>query len=332
MACGGGAGGVRQMSPAEPEPSLPAAPPGSLWADGFGPTLREASLDARRAVAEQLDARISSQLDARETEDSLRGGSRDVSQRIKTESAFEHAELIEVRGEAQRQGGYVVRAYLDKDRAAEVYRKAIADEREKLRAVEPVTRQAIAGRDAARLLRVDGSPGHHLLRLANHRRILERLDHRPASDETADEAALALEREAHQARQAVSLRLAVTGDVPEAVRAAAVEGVSKLFAGRGCVLAEAPFDPPAEGVTAANVSLRLVTRDHREAGMEWRYMGLEVEAVDARSGQGFLRFSATPDFVKGGGKGWDQADRAVVRALQEKLPGAAKTFETISCR
>jgi hypothetical protein len=340
-ACGGGAGGTRTSGGGGGSGArglsdeLPPAPAGSLWADGFGPTLREASLDARRAVSEQLDAKIASRLDARETEDSLRGGSRDVSQRIRTESAFEHAELIEIGGEEKRADGYVVRAYLRRERAANVYREEIAAEGEKLAAVLPVAEDALGKADAARLLRVDRGPGHFITRLTDKGRVLTRLDARGGALETAvPETALALERRLSAARRGAVLRLAVTGDAPPAVRAAVIEAVGQRFAARGCALTEAPHTPPEPGATPiADVTLALAVRESREAGVDWRYLGLEIEARDARTGESFFRFSAMPDLAKGGGKGLDKADRGLVKHLGERLPVVSeKTFDTLTCR
>ena len=305
-----------------------------MHAEGFGPTLREASLDAKRAVAEQLNARITSHLDARETEDSLRGGSRDVSQRIKTDSTFAHAELIEIRGDVKTDGGFVVQAFLDRDRAAEVYRQDIHAEQEKLQALLPVAEKAVVEGDAAHLLRVDASPGYALSRLADLRRILARIGGRDALSGTADDAAAeASERRISAARRAVVLRLRVEGEAPPTVRAAAVERIARLFAARGCTLTEADFTPVEPGRAAADVTLRLLTRDGRESGVEWRYLGLELEALDARSRQSFFGFVATPDLAKGGGRGWDQADRGLVKNLEEKLAErATPAFEALTCR
>jgi hypothetical protein len=335
-ACGGH-GGVRKPGPARSTPEaadLPPAPPGSLHADGFGPTLREASLDAKRAVSEQLRAKIASRLDAQETEDSLRGGSRDISQRIRTESDFEHAELIQIRGDAAVDGGFVVRAYLDRDRAAAVYREEIHAEQQKLQALAPVAEKALVEADTARLLRVDASPGAHLERLLSKRRILARVGDRDSDPGAQDDtAAEELERRVSAARRGVALRLQVEGEAPPTVRAATIEAVAKQFQARGCTLTEAPFDPVMPGVPAADVTLRLVVRDAREAGVEWRYLGFEVSAVDTRSKESFFRYTAMPDFAKGGGKGWDQADRGLVKALNDKLADKAPAaFAALTCR
>jgi hypothetical protein len=40
-----------------------------------------------------------------------------------------------------------------------------------------------------------------------------------------------------------------------------------------------------------------------------------------------------PDFAKGGGKGWDQADRGLVKALNDKLADKAPAaFAALTCR
>ena len=344
-ACGGG-GGTRHVESAnhavaenggsgERGPALPKAPPGSLWADGFGPTLREAALDAKRAVTEQLDARIESQLDARETEDSLKGGSRDISARIKTQSAFEHADLIEVLGDAPRDGGVAVRAYLDRRRAAEVYAEDMRQQREKLKALAPVVSQAITTADAGTLLRIETAPGALLGRLQAQRRIAGRLDGAataPTEDETSADT---LERDASGARRRTVLRLKVEAPetLPPEVRRAAAEAVSHLFTTRGCTLGEATFDPPADGVPAADFTLRLASRDGEEAGLQWRYLGLELEGRDARTQNSFFHFSALPEFAKGGGKGWDNADRALVKAVESRLADKMQpALAALTCR
>ncbi len=340
-ACGGGAGGTRASGEGggrggrDGSDALPPAPRGALWADGFGPTLREASLDARRAVSEQLDARIASHLDARETEDSLRGGSRDVSQRVRTESAFEHAELIEIAGEEKRADGYVVRAFLRREKAAAVYREEIAAEGEKLAAIVPVAEDALGKADTARLLRTDRGPGHFIERLTNKGRVLARLNDRGGALEAAvSPDALALERRLSAARRSAVLRLSVTGDVPPAVRAAAVEAVAQRFAARGCALTETPSTPTGPvPAPVADVTLTLALRTSHEAGVDWRYLGVEIEARDAKTGESFFRFSAMPELAKGGGKGLDKADRGLVKHLAERLPAVSeKAFEVLTCR
>ena len=77
----------------------------------------------------------------------------------------------------------------------------------------------------------------------------------------------------------------------------------------------------------------LTTRDHAELGMMWRYLGLELQAIDAATGGTVLRFVALPELAKGGGRDWALADQALARSLDARLAErAGPAFDAILCR
>jgi hypothetical protein len=313
------------------EASLPPPPPDALWGDGFGPSQHEAVLDARRAVAEQIVSQVASVTEADTSE--VAGGPADVSVRtsVRAESAFDHAELIEILAAEPRPGGFVARAWLDRDRTAGVYRDELKDDRERLRAIGPVVERAIAERDASILLSRAQSPGFLLGEQRRKSMILNAIG-RPGGAADEDAAARDLEARASALRQHAVLRLTVEGDVPDELRDAAVAEVEGLFTARGCRLSDAFAEIP-DDAPAADVVLRLRTRDHDERDLHWRYVGLEVVATDARNGKPLLRWSGLPEIAHGGGRTWPQADQAVARRLREVLGAkAAPFFEAITCR
>jgi len=337
-ACGGVAPAriePRTPSPPPAELRLPAAPRGALWADGYGPTLREASLDARRAVAEQISARLRSSLDAREQEHTQHGSQREVDARIRTETAFEHLELIEVIGEAQVEGGYVARAWVDRRRVVDALRADIAQARARLAEALPRVEAAAERGDATVLLSTAQSPGAQLDGIDRMRRVVEHLGGQV--DEAQIEAdARRVEAGVAAQRSAAHLALEVHGDAPSGLREAVTAALSARFAARGCDLRLAPSaeTPPGD---AASVSVRvrvdLTTRDHAELGVMWRYLGLELQAIDAATGGTVLRFVALPELAKGGGRDWDLADQALARSLDARLKDrAGPAFDAIQCR
>ncbi len=310
------------------EAQLPAAKGDVLWGDGFGPTQREAVLDARRAVAEQIVSQVQSKSRSRVAE---AGGDtdREAAVEVRSKSHFAHAELIETLAVSKRPGGFVARAVLDKSKAAKVYAAELKRARERLGALGPVVTKGIAALDTSVLLASDSAPGQLMEQQAGKARVLAVLG-RPSAVKPPAES-LALERRASVARRAARIRLALSGKVSKPIRQAVYKEVGALLAGRGCRFAEAPHDVPPAGVPAANASLNLQVRNHQEEGLKWRYLSVELSILDARTGRPVFRFDA-PELVHAGGPTWARADAALVRRLSEALAARTKVFEALICR
>jgi len=332
-ACGGAPTPVRIDPPAgagRAPVELPPAPPNSIWADGFGPTLREASQDAKRAVAEQISAKLQASLDAREQEDSSRGSRREVDARVRTESEFEHLHLVEVRGEAQVDGGFVARAWVARRRVVEAYLKDLGEARARLAESLPAIEAAASRGDTTTLLSVERSPGAQLDRITRIRRLVEHLGGQVEASAVDDDAAR-IEAVVATQRAKTVLLLSLDGDVPPRLRDTVTAEVVALFRGRGCDLRLGAAGS-AEVAPTVQVRVAVQSRTHTELGMRWRYLGLEIEATDVRTGGTVLRFVALPELAKGGGRDEAQADQALARALNERLAErAGPTFARIAC-
>lgn len=312
------------------EADLPPPPPNSLWGDGFGPDQRLASLDARRAVSEQVTARVSSETHATESEENGQG-ERTASVEVRVTSQFDHAELIHIHGVVERPGGWAARAVLHKDQAAEVYGAEVEADRERLRKLGPVLEEAIDKLDTAVLLSAEHSPALILARQLRRGQILEILGRSDAARPAPEE--LALARKVAPVRQRSRIRLAVHGDVSPRLRQAVQREVERMLKARGCLVLEAPHGPPEPEVPTADATLTIQSRDHREQGLDWRYVGFELSVVDARSQRPVFRYSGLPEFVHGGGPSLERADEAVARRLAELLPEkAGAAFDGITCR
>jgi acetolactate synthase regulatory subunit len=337
-ACGGAPTPVRIDPPvgsARPAVELPPAPPGSIWADGFGPTLREASQDAKRAVAEQISAKLQASLDAREQEDSSRGSRREVDARVRTESQFEHLHLVEVRGEAQVDGGFIARAWVARRRVVDAYLKDLGEARARLAELLPTVEAAAARGDTTTLLSVERSPGAQLDRIARIRRLVEHLGGQVEASAVESDATRIEVLVATQRAKTV-LFLSLEGELPPRLRESVTAEVVAMFGKRGCDLRlgvpVAEERASAETVPTVHVRVAAQSRDHKELGMRWRYLGLEIEATDMRTGGTVLRFVGLPELAKGGGRDEAQADQALARALGERLAErAGPTFEHIAC-
>jgi hypothetical protein len=207
---------------------LPPAPPGSIWADGFGPTLREASQDARRAVAEQISATLRSSLDAREQEDSSRGSRREIDARVRTESEFEHLHLVEVRGEAQVDGGFIARAWVARRRVVEAYVKDLGEARARLAESLPAIEAAALRGDSTSILSVERSPGAQLDRMTRIRRLVEHLGGQVEASAVDDDAAR-IEAVVAMERAKTVLFLSLEGEVPPRLRDAVTAEVVAMF-------------------------------------------------------------------------------------------------------
>ncbi len=122
---------------------------------------------------------------------------------------------------------------------------------------------------------------------------------------------------AHRSQSVIKLR--VSGDVPDTLKRAVVGEIAKNMAKQNCkFVADKPNSTDADRPTA-RAHLRIASRKHLEYGTQWRYLGFELYAVDARSGSPVVHVSALPEFVHGGGPNWAMADQAVIRRLGKKL-------------
>ncbi|MEZ4475727.1 MAG: hypothetical protein R3F60_33995 [bacterium] len=301
--------------PTPPPPALPAPGPDQLVGEGHGYTAHEAELDARRAVAEQLRARITSRTEAAWQEvDGV------VDQRAETRTAseafFEHAELIHTLGIVPAEGGFRARAVLDRDQAARVFRQQIQEDDARLAQLAVALEAGLASLDTAALLR----PGPRLIR--EHQRdaaaLLQALG-RPTTLSWPPHLA-ALSTRLAAARRRTVIRLQVAGALPADLREAVVAAWVQLFQERGCALVEAPHTPPPDGVPAADAVLTVMGRRHQEKGLEWRYLGVDLRIEDARTRHPVFLASGLPDTAHGGGLSEVQADKAALRRLGEVLP------------
>ncbi len=329
LCVGCGATPLREVSPSPVGDRLPEVPRGSLWGDGHGPTAREAVIDGRRAVSEQLVAKMSSATESRIAE-SNGVADRDAHQRVRIESAFDHVELLVTLGVVERDGGFVARVALDRRRAVEVYTDELRAAEEKVRATQPAVGKALTTLDTSVLLVADRAPGHHLHERSRVARVLALLGEPKAFE--APRVALELERDASALRRRAVLRLDTAGRVEPAVLDASVGAVVRQLEARGCQVV-GPEHALAPGVPTADAVLRLQTRDHVEAGIKWRYLGLALEITDSRSERPVFRYVALPDFVHAGGPSWAQADKALARRLEERMAKkAAPALKRLTCR
>jgi hypothetical protein len=308
---------------------LPPAPPDHLWGDGFGGTAHEAVLDARRAVAEQIVAKVESVTEARASETNGKGEA-EARTHVRSTSDFEHAELIRTLRVIERPGGFAARASLSRSRTAKLYQAEVEAAHERLKGLLPTVEAALGTLDTSVLLSAEHSPGTWLRRLQRKGQILSVLGRGDAARPPVE--ALRLEKRAAVARRRAVLRLTVSGKVPPRVRQGAVAEIARTLRERGCRIVEGRSGPPEAGVPTADLALRLSQRTHLEQGLDWRYLGLELRIQDARSKRPVMRFSGLPEFVHAGGKGWAKTDEALRRRLREKLAEKADAaFAQLTC-
>lgn len=327
--------------PPEEETTLPPPPGGSLWGDAYGATQHEAVRNARRVVSEQISARLEAESRSFEAEYGDGRNESEASIRIKTTTAFDHAELIEVIGVIRADNGFTARAALDKAKTARVYAEELAADARTLDTLAPTIDRAIAERDASVLLLTRFSPAHLIAEQRRKAGIMAVLDH--PVDVRPSPQVLDLARRTIAARADTLIRLDVDGAGSEALSAAVVGEVGRLLGARGCRFVEwepLPYAPPLEGPDPSlppgpvvDAKLRIVSRDHQEVGMLWRYVGFELDLVDARSGKPVFKYSAMPEIAHGGGPNWAMADQAVARRLGQILDQkAAPAFGELTCR
>ncbi|MCA9542907.1 MAG: hypothetical protein KC613_00910 [Myxococcales bacterium] len=316
---------------APPEPTtLPEAPPGHLVGDGFGPGQREAVLDARKAVAEQIVASVKAQTDTRSSEENGKGDQA-TSVKVQTSTAFDHLELIKTLGVVRRGGAdFVARAALDRAAAIDVYSREIDQGRRDLEALVPVVQQGIAEHDTSVLLRTDRSPSHLLAEQRRRARIIEALGGSPPA--LAPAGLEALRKPATAARARAVVRVKVEGATPGLQRAVLAQ-VSKHLSERGCRVVEQGHGLTKGGVPVADATLTVASRTHRERDLDWVYVGFELAMKDARNGQGVFRHAALPSLAHGGGVNPAAAEAAAVRAFKLKLKATADdAFRGLTCQ
>lgn len=319
----------RRAAAPPPEP-LPPAPAGTLWADGYGASPREAELDARRGVSEQIVSTVTSRLSATEAEQNGEGD-RYTEVRTATDTAFDRAELIKTLKVVQRGDGWVARAALDKAEAAKVYQAAFDDGRTAIAKVVPILAEAMATLDTAVLLSADHAPAILVERLNGLTRVLRAVG-RPVKRH-ATEAELAISSQAAQLRQRAVIRLVVQGEASAAIRQGVIGELEAALRSRGCRFVEAAHGPPTAGQPTADAILTLSVREHVERGLHWRYLGMNLSIDDARSKRSVLRFTGMPRLVHGGGGTPVQAEQALIRRLGDVLPEkAGPALAGLTCR
>lgn len=319
----------RVVQPPAPEP-LPAVGADKIWADGFGSSAREAVLDARRAVSEQIVSKVRSRSTATEAEQNG-AGDRFTEVRIATDSAFDRAELIKTVKVVRRGEGFVARAALDRAAVARAYRARFDAGQKAIERVVPVLAESMATLDTSVLLSAQHAPAILSRRLDALSRVLSAVGSPVKRQTRAGEQAIA--SQATQVRQRAVIRLAVQGEVGSSLERGVIGALEAALHARGCRFTRAPHGPPIKGRPTADATLTLAVRDHKEKGLHWRYLGLDLAIDDARSKRSVLRFTGMPRIAHGGGITPTQADQAVIRRLKQVLPEkAGAALAGITCR
>ncbi len=322
--------GGEPLPEAPPEATtLPEAPPGHLAGDGFGPGQREAVLDARKAVSEQIVASMKAETDTRSAEYNGEGD-QSTSVKVRTTTAFDHVELIKTIGVVRRgPADFVARAALDRDAAIAVYAAEIARGRKELATLIPSVTRAIETGDTSVLLRSDRSPSWVLAEQQRRARIINALG--GSAPALAPPGVEAIRGPARAARSRASIRLQVKGATP-GLRRGVLGQVSKLLAARGCTVVEGPAGLAAGGPTAQAV-LTVSHRAHRERELDWVYVGYELDIRDAGNGRGVFHHASLPTAAHGGGINPQAAEDSALRALSKKLPAKdGPAYRALTCR
>lgn len=309
---------------------LPRVGNDKVWADGFGPSPRDAELDARRAVSEQIVSKVRSRSTATEAEKNGEGD-RFSEVRIATVSAFDRAELIRTVKVVPRGTGFVARAALDKAQVARAYRTVFDKGQASITRVMPILAEAMATLDTSILLSADHSPTILSARLDAIARVMAAVDHPIRRHERAGEQAIS--SQATQMRQRAVIRLQIKGNASPAVQRGVIGELEAAMRTRGCRFTLAPHTMPKPGQPAANATLTLAVRDHVEGGLHWRYLGLDLAIKDARSERSVLRMTGMPRIAHGGGINPGQAEQAMIKRLGEVLPAkGGATLLGLTCR
>ena len=295
---------------------LPSPPSDALWSDGRSDSQAGAVRQARRQVSEQVVAQLSSES---QTVDSSFGGQErsDAQLKVRIKSQFRHAELIRTVGVIRDGKDFVARVTLDRREAIEAYSRDMAARTAEANRIAATLEQALDGSDAAVLLARKWSLRHIYEDARADLAVLAALGERRAFKIPTQHKALMTR--AAKARSKAALQIVVDGNAPETLQRAVLGAISNELAKNHCKLGAEPVSAVEQVRPAAIVRLRVRSRDHREFGTLWRYVGFELYAVDARSGSPITHVSALPEFVHGGGPNWPMADQAVIRRLGAKL-------------
>lgn len=321
-------GPVPARLPAPPEAPLPPAPADHLVGDGHGVTERDAELDARRAVIEQLDARVESRTEAEESEHNGQGDRRSAVH-VTSEARFDHAELLKTLAVVPGAEGFRARVVLSRRTASAALERDLVELDSRISGLTPTLTEGIAHLDTAILLATESAPATLLERRRGLTRVLRALG-KPVAEASGTSP---LQAQVAALRRQATIRLQVRGaGVGMGLRTAAVNALTAALRARGCVLVEGPFLPPAADTPAADATLVLALRSQQEGGLQWRTLGLDLRIVDARSGRPVLLLSG-PRAAHAGGLSDQQADQAVIRRLESVLEDDfAPTLDRIQCR
>ena len=80
-----------------------------------------------------------------------------------------------------------------------------------------------------------------------------------------------------------------------------------------------------------DVELSLVTRDHREFGAHWVYLGFDLKATANSDGRVVFNVNGMPEYVHGGGMKPAQAQQAVVSEFAARIKENRAFFESLVC-
>ncbi len=311
------------------EAQLPKPKPGSLWADGFGRSAREAVQEAKRGISEQLSAEISSDYEAQERE--VDGEvQRSIHLKLSSHSSFKHAELIETLAVLPHPGGFVARVSLDRGQAARIYREERQALLKQLEALGPLLKRGIRERDASLLLSTAHDPLLLLKQLRQGAQILRLLGHPPLP--IPEEQALAWSRTLSPLRQRARIAWELKGGSPE-LQEAVLGLIRNMLKAKGCRFSALSIqEGPSEELELRGL-LNIHNRLQEEGGMHWNHLGLSLQLSDARSGRSLLHFSALPQWIHAGGRDPLQAERNLLRRLKKRLGERARgDFEALNCR
>lgn len=295
---------------------LPPPPGDALWSDGRSDSQAGAVRQARRQVSEQVVAQLSSE--SQTVDSSFDGRERsDAQLKVRIKSQFRHAELIRTLGVIRDGKDFVARVALNRREAIDAYSRDMAARKAEMNRIAVTLKQALGGADAAVLLARKWSLRHMYENARADLAVLAALGDKRAFKIPVDHSELM--QRAAKARSKAALQIVVDGNAPDVLQRAVLGAISNELAKNHCKLAEGPLGAVGELRPTAVVKLRVRSRDHREFGTLWRYVGFELHATDARSGTPIAHVSALPEFVHGGGPNWPMADQAVIRRLGTKL-------------
>lgn len=297
---------------------------GYLTGEGTGSTRHKAVVSAIAAVTAQISASVKANTTTRDYQDDKKTES-SVEQRLESQSSFPYAELIKVAEVTKEGRDFRVVAELDKAAAIDAIRAGFKTEKRAFEREVPRIKTAVAQSDYAILLSKRFSPSAFLRKYEHVRRMLSALGHRMPEKNMRSLRALA--DQVAKKRAKARLRLRTKGDVPAVIRSGSHSVFSEVLTQRGCQLVAGNV----AGEDVVDVSLKLVTRDHREFDADWVYLGFELNAVAQTDGQVVLRVNGMPEFVHGGGMKPAQAHQAVIVELAARLKKDQTIFSGLVC-